>query len=254
MSTPSPRHVVETALHELLEQRDLTAIDRWWDPGYIQHNAMMPDGSAVIRQMVLGAPGFASKTVRTIAEGDLVVVHNRVTGVGPTNLIGFEIFRVAGGKLVEHWDVQQPEQLETVSGHSQIDGPTEIVDRDKTAANKQLVMRFFDDVLYHHKMDRLTAYISPTSYIQHNPGVGDGLAGFGKAMADLAKAGLTMEYQKTYRYIAEGNFVFTHSEGIFAGKHVAFADLFRIEDGLIVEHWDCIREVETTRKNPNSTF
>jgi predicted SnoaL-like aldol condensation-catalyzing enzyme len=253
-SPTSPRSVVITALHELLELRDLTAIDRWWEPGYIQHNPAMPDGSAVIRQMVEAMPGFASKTVRVIADGDLVVVHNRVSGVGPTNMIGFEIFRVAGGKLVEHWDVQQPEQLDTVSGRSQIDGPTEIVDRDQTAANKQLVERFFDEVLYHHKMDRLTAYISATAYAQHNPGVGDGLAGFGKAMADLAKAGLTMEYQKTYRFIAEGNFVFAHSEGIFAGKHVAFADLFRIERGLIVEHWDCIHEVATARKNANSTF
>lgn len=61
----------------------------------------------------------------------------------------------------------------------------------------------------------------------------------------MAKLGLTMEYKQTYRYIAEGNFVFTHSEGTFAGKHVAFADLFRIADGKIVEHWDAIQEIPT---------
>ncbi len=43
----------------------------------------------------------------------------------------------------------------------------------------------------------------------------------------------------------------TRSEGIFAGKHV---DRFRIDDGLIVEHWDCIHEIATERKNPNRPF
>src|SRR5271157_4573370 len=147
------------------------------------------------------------------------------------------------GKAVEHWDVQQPEAPATVSGRSQIDGPTQVTDIAKTAANKKLLQDFYADVLYNHKMDKLPEYISTTTYYQHNPGVGDGLDGFGKAMAELAKQSLTMEYKKTYRVIAEGNFVFAHSEGIFAGKHVAFADLFRIEDGKIVEHWDAIAEV-----------
>lgn len=255
-SAPSPKETLKTALSELLDKRDVSALDRYWEPGYIQHNPMMPDGSEVIRQMVTGMPGFKATSARFIADGDLVVVHNRVTGAGPRNIIGFEIFRVANGKLAEHWDVQQPEEEKTVSGRTQIDGPTEIQDLDKTEANRKLIQDFFADVLYAHKMDKLTAYISTTTYEQHNPHVGDGLDGFGKAMAEMAKAGQTMEYKKTYRYIAEGNFVFTHSEGIFAGKHVAFADLFRVEGGKIVEHWDAIHEVaaEGESKNKNGMF
>jgi predicted SnoaL-like aldol condensation-catalyzing enzyme len=253
-SAPSPKETLKTALADLLDKRDLSAIDRYWDPGYIQHNPMMPDGSEVVRQMVQAMPGFKSTSARFIADGDLVVVHNRVTGVGPTNIIGFEIFRVANGKLAEHWDVQQPEEAKTVSGRTQIDGPTEIQDLDKTEANRKLVKDFFADVLYSHKMEKLPEYISTTTYNQHNPHVGDGLDGFGKAMAEMAKAGQTMDYKKTHKYIAEGNFVFTLSEGIFAGKNVAFADLFRLQDGKIVEHWDCIHELATESKNKNGMF
>ncbi len=110
------------------------------------------------------------------------------------------------------------------------------------------------EVLYGHQMDKLTTYISTDSYHQHNPGVGDGLAGFGEAMADLAKAGLSMVYAKTYRYVAEGDLVFTHSEGTFAGRHVVFADLFRVENGKIVEHWDVIQDVPATTASGLSMF
>lgn len=251
----TPKQLLQTALHELIDKKDVSAVDRYWDPSYIQHNPRMPDGAEVIKQMTAMAPAFEARTVRVIADGDLVVVHNRVTGTGPVPIIGYEIFRVADDKLVEHWDVQQPEAEHTVSGHSQLDGPTEVEDLDRTAANRDLVKQFFADVLYGHQLAKLPSYISTAQYVQHNPGVGDGLDGFQKAMAELARAGQTMEYQKTYRYIAEGNFVFTHSEGMFAGKHVAFADLFRISDGKIVEHWDAIQEVPAGQaKNANGVF
>lgn len=44
-----------------------------------------------------------------VAEGDLVMVHGRYTGWGPKPLIAVDIFRIADGKLVEHWDVMQEE-------------------------------------------------------------------------------------------------------------------------------------------------
>lgn len=184
--------------------------------------------------------------VRVLADGDLVVTHSTATGFTPEPVVAFDIFRVEGGKIAEHWDVLQPVAAQTASGRSQTDGPTEIVDRTKTTENKRLIQRFFDDVLYGHQMDKIPQYISTETYHQHNPGVADGIDGFGKAMAELQKAGLTMEYKKTYRIVAEGNLVFTHSEGIFAGRHVAFADLFRIDDGKIVEHWDVIQDVPET--------
>jgi predicted SnoaL-like aldol condensation-catalyzing enzyme len=42
--------------------------------------------------------------------------------------------------------------------------------------------------------------------------------------------------------LAEGNFVFVHSSGEFGGKKVVFADLMRVENGKIVEHWDAIQD------------
>ena len=98
-----------------------------------------------------------------------------------------------------------------------------------------------------------TYYISTETYHQHNPGIGDGLDGLSKALESMAKQGLTMKYHTLHKVIGEGNFVLTLSEGQFAGKHVAFYDLFRVESGKIVEHWDVIQDIppKESRKNQN---
>jgi predicted SnoaL-like aldol condensation-catalyzing enzyme len=70
--------------------------------------------------------------------------------------------------------------------------------------------------------------------------VADGLEGFGAFMAQMAEQGITMDYTEVHQVIGEGNFVLTLSEGALGGEPTAFYDLFRLEDGLIVEHWDVI--------------
>jgi predicted SnoaL-like aldol condensation-catalyzing enzyme len=237
-----PKALVIAALDAVFGRHDATAVDKYFADPYPQHNPGFPSGVGPLRG-IAGNHDIAIERVRTIAEGDLVVTHSLARGFAPEPIVAFDIFRLEDQKIVEHWDVLQPEVKRTVSGRSQIDGPTDIVDLDKTAENKQLIQGFLDDVVFGHQMDKLATYISRDTYHQHNPGVGDGLDGFVAAMTELAKAGLSMEYKKTYRIVAEGNFVFVHSEGIFAGKHVAFADLMRIEGGKIVEHWDVIQEV-----------
>ena len=56
----------------------------------------------------------------------------------------------------------------------------------------------------------------------------------------MAKNGITMTYDRIHKVLGEGNFVLVVSEGSFAGKHVSFYDLFRVEAGKIAEHWDVI--------------
>ena len=211
---------------------------------YIQHNPQVPNGrDALISFLpVLKAQETTVKTVRMLQEGELVVAHSEYFLFGKKQ-VGFDIFRFENGKIVEHWDVLQDVVEKTASGRTQTDGPTEVSDLQKTALNKALITGFATDVLQGKNPSKAPEYISLERYHQHNPGVGDGLAALGKALEELAKAGIPMKYAKTHRVIAEGNFVFTHSEGEFLGKPVAFADLFRIENGKIVEHWDAIQEV-----------
>lgn len=77
-------------------------------------------------------------------------------------------------------------------------------------------------------------YINPTNYVQHNLAVADGLAGFGALLALAPEDGFKVN---TVRAFEDGNYVFTQTEYDFFGPKVGF-DIFRFENGLIVEHWD----------------
>ena len=162
------------------------------------------------------------------------------------------MFRFEDGKIVEHWDAFSEKRPANPSGRTQLDGSTELNDQDETESNRKLVTSFVEDVLIGGKVDKITDYISTITYIQHNPDIADGLDGLGKALEAMAKAGVKMVYNKIHKALAEGNFVLTMSEGEFAGKHVAFYDLFRVEDSKIVEHWDAIEEIPPQEKWANS--
>lgn len=88
------------------------------------------------------------------------------------------------------------------------------------------------------------AAINPDKYIQHNLAVGDGLAGFGAVLAQLPQGSARV---RTVRAFADGDFVFTHTEYDFFGPKIGF-DIFRFEQGKIVEHWD---NLQPTPAQPN---
>jgi predicted SnoaL-like aldol condensation-catalyzing enzyme len=224
---------------------------------YTQHNLAVADGLEGFGALLAQLPKGSARvdTVRVFQDGDFVFAHTDYDFFGPK--IGFDVFRFENGKIVEHWDnLQEKPGTPNPSGHTMTDGPTDALDLHATAANKQRVAAFVDDILVNGRMDRLAGYIDADNYTQHNPHIADGLAGLGAALEAMAKAGVTMKYERVHRVLGEGNFVLTVSEGQLAGRHTAFYDLFRVEAGKIVEHWDTIETRPPTSewKNANGKF
>ena len=82
----------------------------------------------------------------------------------------------------------------------------------------------------------------------------DGLSGLDEALEAMAASGNEMVYEKTHLLVAEGNFVFAASEGRLGETPTAFFDLFRIEQGKIVEHWDTVSQIPTEMAHGNGKF
>ncbi|MDI9862899.1 hypothetical protein QM480_01080 [Flectobacillus sp. DC10W] len=223
---------------------------------YIQHNLAVGDGLAGFGAVLQALPKGSTKvnTVRVFQDGNFVFTHTDYNFFGPK--IGFDIFRFENGKIVEHWDNLQETAKPNPSGHTMIDGTTEINDLDKTFANKALVRNFVEDILINGKMEKLAEYFDGDNYIQHNPQIPDKLSGLGTTLGELAKQGIFLKYDKIHKVLGEGNFVLVVSEGHFGKSHNSFYDLFRVENGKITEHWDVIEPImpKENWKNSNGKF
>ncbi len=224
--------------------------------GYVQHNPTVPDGRAGLLAFVEGLQtlegGIEISPVRVLQDDDLVAIHSEAR-FGSDVYIVFDLFRFEEGLAVEHWDAIQPRPETTVSGRSMIDGPTAITDRDQTEANRALVMDFYQKVLIEGQIDRSSTYLG-ADYHQHNPQIADGFEGFAMFFKHIQENQIPFSLTQTHRSIAEGNFVLLHSEGQIGGKPHAFMDLFRVEDGKIVEHWDVVQEVPAEMAHDNGMF
>lgn len=107
------KQLVLTAYQGLFGDHDLSVIDKYWAQDYIQHNPYMADGRESVKTYVtkLGIESWPKTRVRFLrvaADGDLVFLQTvqPKTAQSPEMVI-VDIFRVAGGKIAEHWDTMQ---------------------------------------------------------------------------------------------------------------------------------------------------
>lgn len=87
--------------------------------------------------------------------------------------------------------------------------------------------------------EAIEAYVNPNQYIQHNLSVPDGREAMLGALDHLKEIGLKVNVK---RALVDGDYVALHSVYDFFGPKIGF-DIFRFENGLIVEHWDNLQEM-----------
>ena len=227
---------------------------------YIQHNLAYGTGRAAFIASIEALASAPVKTtvnnVRAFSDGDYVFLQTVYNFAGAGEQVAFDIFRFENGKIAEHWDNLAAKAEPNPSGRTQIDGATEVKELDKTEENKQIAANFIKDVLVGENSDNLTSYFIGNEYIQHNTGIADGLDGLGAALAAYAEQGIEMIYTDTPIILGQGNFVLAASEGTLGGVPTAFYDMWRIENGKIIEHWDVIETIpdESTWANENGKF
>lgn len=117
------KQVVEKFIPLFYEKRDAkTAFMTWVAEDYIQHNPVAKDGRdnaiAALQPFFDSMKEMKYAVVRVIAEGDLVVVHNKLQ-MNPQDRGSavVDIFRVENCKIKEHWDVIQAIPEKSANAH-----------------------------------------------------------------------------------------------------------------------------------------
>jgi len=122
---------------------------------------------------------------------------------------------------------------------------------NQSLANKQIIAEFGAEVFGKKELSNLHKYMQD-DYIQHNPLVPQGAAGFKTFFADWFKAVPDWSYTLT-KIVSEGDTVWAY--GTYSGTQtgdwlgiptthkrysIHAVDIFRIENGKLAEHWDVI--------------
>jgi len=218
-----------TALDALFVQKNVGAIDQYWANPYLQHNPIAQSGVAAFRSImgsVVTSGSFTYQRLRTFAECDLVVVQGRYSGTG----VIFDMFRVKDGKLMEHWDSDGNQA-------SDAGGPSQITDRASSDNNREQVKALYANGLIPNSASATASYFANSLVVRRAPTRSGASAFFDHITASQIR------YTKLHHIIADGNFVFVIAEGTLNNTRYGFYDLFRLENGLIVEHWDSRRVV-----------
>jgi predicted SnoaL-like aldol condensation-catalyzing enzyme len=222
------------------------AATRHYSPDFIQHSPIFPGG---IEGLMVGVNhgkqlGASYEVLRAIGEGDQAVLHARVVGFAEVPLLMFNVYRLADGKIVEHWEGLQPESA------GMADGPTEVTDPERSEENRTLVRDLVEKVFVGGDRSMLEDFVG-ADLIEHSPSARDGGAGVRDLLDDAADA---PRHTRLHKVVVEGNFVYVLAEGTKGGAPHAFHHLFRVADGGVTEHWSVIIAIPEQLPHDNGVF
>jgi predicted SnoaL-like aldol condensation-catalyzing enzyme len=121
-------------------------------------------------------------------------------------------------------------------------------------SNKATAVAFYDAAINQKDYEAAAAYLGP-QYKQHNPTAADGAEGL-KGFIEFLKTRFPNQKGEIKRVIAEGDLValHVHSTRDDGTPGRAIVDIFRLENGKVVEHWDVIQDVPEKPANQNGMF
>ncbi len=132
--------------------------------------------------------------------------------------------------------------------------PTVHASPEQEAANKEAVLAFYEKGLNQKDADAALKYVGDR-YVQHNPNAADGPEGFRKFVAFLRDR-YPQSKSEIKRVFTDGDYVILHVHAVRepGTRGNAIIDIFRLEQGKIVEHWDAVQPIPEQSANTNGMF
>lgn len=133
-------------------------------------------------------------------------------------------------------------------------GGAAIAGSPQEEANRAAVLAFYEKGLNQKDVDAALAYVG-NRYLQHNPNAGDGPEGFRKFIGFLREK-FPNSHSEIKRSFVDGDYVILHVHSVRepGTRGRAIVDIFKLENGKIVEHWDVVQEIPENPANGNTMF
>ncbi len=229
------------------------AQDKYTGRRYTQHSTGVGDGSQGFVDFFLPFiqrnPKRDIHVLRMIEDGPYVFCHvYQSLNDGEAQWITMDMFDTdSEGRIIEHWDVIAPYISDTASGEDMTAGPEQPTQLDKTDLNKSIVKEYTKLVLTMGQVDLIDEFVAP-NLIQHAADLPNGR----DALADALNSGQAGRCEMMFKLIGQGDLVATLSKTIRQDKAHATFDLYRLENGMITEHWETSEEILPREEWTNS--
>jgi len=127
-------------------------------------------------------------------------------------------------------------------------------DAKQMEENKKVVAAFYDAALNQKDFEKAAQYLG-ARYTQHNPLAADGREGF-KGFITFLKDKFPNNRSEIKRIFADGDYVIVHVHAMRepGTRGNAIVDIFKLENGKVVEHWDVIQPIPEKAANDNGMF
>lgn len=127
-------------------------------------------------------------------------------------------------------------------------------DAKQMETNKKNVVEFYNAALNEKDFDKASKYLG-SKYIQHNPVAADGPEGL-KGFIAFLRDKFPNNKSDIKRVFADGDYVIVHVHAVRepGTRGNAIIDIFRLEDGKVVEHWDAVQPIPEKSANDNGMF
>lgn len=121
-------------------------------------------------------------------------------------------------------------------------------------ANRQTVLAFYEQGLNRKDAEAALQYVG-NRYVQHNPNAADGPEGFRK-FVEFLKEKAPQSHSEVKRSFVDGDYVILHVHAVRepGTRGSAIVDIFRLDNGKIVEHWDAVQPIPEKAANINGMF
>jgi len=214
------------------------AVSKYTGHRYTQHSTGVGDGTegflAFFEPFVERNPKREIEIVRSLEDGPWVYCNAyQSLNDGAAEWVTMDLFYTGSdGLILEHWDTIAPYVTETASGFDMVRGATQVDLSADAPANKALVLEFTKQVLQERAFDKLGSFVA-RDLVQHGATILPGRTG----LANWLGSDGAGTYEMLFKLIGQGDFVVTYGKRHARGKDIAVFDLYRVENGQIVEHW-----------------
>ena len=243
------QHAADFFVLAARDSKTRLAVETYVGESYVQHNHRVPDGPEGFRKRYHDMShdyGYRDVAViRSFASADTAVLHTLEDRGDGGVWVGMVLLRFVDDKVVEQWD-NYAEVADLTAGLAAVSGPAAVSTLESTDDTANRATETIRALVANQPMSAAPGF-DHRKFRHHDNGEASRTFA-----AEWFENRDDLEITTIHQVVAHHSFALVQSEGRIGDTPTAFTDLFRCEQGLIIEHWGIAENIASTTDSAHS--